>query len=44
MNNTNLTRLKKEYDLMKKKPNENFNAYPIQVNILDEKIHIKIIN
>jgi len=33
MNNTNLTRLKREYDLMKKKPNDNFTAYPIQVII-----------
>jgi len=32
MNNTNLTRLKKEFENMKKKPNENFTAYPIQVN------------
>ena len=31
MNNTNLTRLKREFDIMKKKPNENFTAYPIQV-------------
>lgn len=31
MNNTSLTRLKRENDLMKKKPNEYFNAYPIQV-------------
>lgn len=38
MNNTNLTRLKREYDLMKKKPNENFTAYPIQVDYYMKKI------
>ena len=36
MNNTNLTRLKREFELMKKKPSDYFTAYPIQVNKLYE--------
>ena len=31
MNNTALVRIKKEYDLIRNDPPENFNAYPIKV-------------
>ncbi len=34
MNNTALVRIKKEYDLIRNDSPDNFNAFPIKVNII----------